>query len=317
MNCKNANSAAFALAWAALLALIPGCGERELFDASEEGLPVVDGILLVDRPFPPVFLRRARAADVLYDDASSALSGATLSIADGSLALTYSEDPLNAGKYLPGSSPPIVRAETEYTLDVLLPGGARLAARTTTPPQFDVTDWVILEETSLELRRDLRTYDELGDGVYDAPENQVTYLEGLLEARFTPPGGLGRYQVGISSLDEGSPFVIDGDFLDDEDFENFERHVGSPALEAADGFVRLPWFAIFFEGRHRVSVFSVDQNWFDLLRSEPHLTGAAGPAVGANAGDEFERPIFHVDGGIGLFGSASVDSIGFRILPRP
>ena len=35
------------------------------------------------------------------------------------------------------------------------------------------------------------------------------------------------------------------------------------------------------------------------------------------AGDNFERPLFHVNGGIGIFGSASVDSVGFVVLPRP
>jgi hypothetical protein len=52
------------------------------------------------------------------------------------------------------------------------------------------------------------------------------------------------------------------------------------------------------------------------VRSAPEISGAAGPVVGGNAGDGFERPIFHVEGGVGLFGSASVDSIGFVVLPQ-
>ena len=80
-----------------------------------------------------------------------------------------------------------------------------------------------------------------------------------------------------------------------------------------DGFVRLPWFAIFFEGRYQIKVWATDRNWDDLVRSTPNLNDGAG--FGGNAGDGFEKPIFHVEGGIGLFGSASIDSIGFRILP--
>ncbi len=34
-------------------------------------------------------------------------------------------------------------------------------------------------------------------------------------------------------------------------------------------------------------------------------------------GSGFDRPIFHVEGGIGLFGSASTDSVGIIVLPRP
>ena len=170
-----------------------------------------------------------------------------------------------------------------------------------------------------QLSRLARSYERSrrwGESVYDAPENQIVYQDGFLEARFAAPTGPGLYQVGILSLDEGSPFVIEGDFLDEDDFEDFSRQVSSPALEASDGFVRMPWLAIYFAGRHKVTVHSVDRNWFDLVRSAPEISGNGGPVVGGNAGDGFERPIFHVEGGVGLFGSASLDSIGFVVLPK-
>jgi hypothetical protein len=59
-------------------------------------------------------------------------------------------------------------------------------------------------------------------------------------------------------------------------------------------------------------VLLLDRNAFDLVRTSA-LDG--GFRLGGNAGDGFERPIFHVDGGIGLFGSAAMDSIGFTIRP--
>ena len=80
--------------------------------------------------------------------------------------------------------------------------------------------------------------------------------------------------------------------------------------------MRLPWFAIFFEGRYLIKVLALDTNTYDLVRSVPELANG-GPGFGGQAGDTFERPIFHLDGGIGLFGSAAVDSIGFTVLPRP
>ena len=87
----------------------------------------------------------------------------------------------------------------------------------------------------------------------------------------------------------------------------------SPVFEATDGRVRLPWFAVFFEGRHLYKIQSLDRNTFDLIRSTPQ----GGLAFGGNAGDNFERPIYHIDGGIGLFGSVSVDSVGFTVWPAP
>lgn len=123
------------------------------------------------------------------------------------------------------------------------------------------------------------------------------------------------FQIGIESLDLDSPFVIDVSFLDEDDLDDFERYSVSPALIAEDGKLRLPWFAIAFEGRYVLRTFTLDNNWFDLLRSLPELTDDSSLAFGGNAGDNFERPLFHMNGGIGLFGSAKVDSIGFTIFP--
>jgi hypothetical protein len=141
----------------------------------------------------------------------------------------------------------------------------------------------------------------------------VVYLDGLLEARFQRidvPG----YQIGNFSLDPGSEFVIRADFLDEEDYRKLKRQTSSPAIQAPDGNLRLPWFAIYYAGRHLTRIYALDRNWYDWARSSNREGGGG---FGGLAGDSFERPIFHVEGGIGLFGSASVDSIGYVILPRP
>ena len=57
----------------------------------------------------------------------------------------------------------------------------------------------------------------------------------------------------------------------------------------------------------------MDRNWFDLVRTQPE--GGGGFGFGGNFGEGVDPPLFHVQGGIGLFGSASVDSTGFRINP--
>jgi hypothetical protein len=58
----------------------------------------------------------------------------------------------------------------------------------------------------------------------------------------------------------------------------------------------------------------MDRNWFDLARTDPVLGGGGGGfGFGGATGDATEPPIFHVEGGIGLFGSMSSDSIGFYV----
>ena len=184
---------------------------------------------------------------------------------------------------------------------------------TTTPGRTQITRSVLLDESSQDVRRDLKTFLDGEDVIYTDPANQVNYLDGLLEARFDPVG-VKAYQVGIHSLDLDSERVLDVDWLDEDDYADLERNESSPPFEAKDGTLRLPWFAIYFGGRHLIKIYALDTNWFDFVRSSPDEMDGGG--FGGLAGENFERPIFHVEGGIGLFGSASVDSIGFFVLPK-
>jgi hypothetical protein len=238
------------------------------------------------------------------------VTGATVIIRWGSGDVEYLERTL--GVYGPGVPGPMVQPATTYQLEVRTTEGEVLTATTTTPAAFSADAWVLLDDAGA-VTRTLATFAEHGDSLYDQPSNRLVYQQGLLEGRFTRGGAVG-FQVGLSSLDGDSDFVIDPDFFDDEDFADLERDVASPPFDALDGKVSLPWFAIYFEGRYLVRIFSVDRNWYDLARSLPEFSGG-GPGFGGQAGDGFDRPLFHVDGGIGLFGSAAVDSMGFTILP--
>jgi hypothetical protein len=300
----------------ALLLLLAGCStERspgEFYAPTDVGTLVVQGLLFVDQPMPSVRLSRTVAPDVIFDPVAAAVSGADVEIARGDgVVFDYREDARRPGTYRPLDVSTPVHPGTRYHLQVRTGEGEALSAETVTPPSFTVTEWVVLDEATLDVVRRLRTFAELGDDVYDAPENQLVYQEGLLEARLATDDDR-VFQVGLFSLDPNSPLVIDADFLSDEDLADLQRQSSSPAFTAPDSRIRLPWFSIFFAGDYKIRIHSVDENWYDLNRSAPELGGGVG--FGNNAGDGFERPIFHVEGGIGLFGSAAVDSIGFTIL---
>jgi hypothetical protein len=311
-----------AAALVAVVILSAGCSTNrdldELFDPSAVGTLVVDAVLIVDERLPAVFVRQILAPDEAYDPELAAVSCSVSIYEEGVLEpYDYREQTVGnttTGRYLPIENTTLVKPGTRYTLGVRTADGRRVTATTVTPNRFSVSDWVLLDDETLAVRQTLRTFADSVD-IYEAPENQITYQDGLLEARFAPGDNADRYHIGLQSLDLDSDFVIEGDFLDEEDYADFQRQTSSPALEASGEFVRLPWFAIFFAGRYKIRVYAVDQNWFDLARSSPELVGIEGPTFGGNAGDDFDRPIFHVDGGIGLFGSGAVDSIGFKILP--
>jgi hypothetical protein len=299
------------LAVAALAAMLAGCAaEREpgdLFGPSAAGQLVVQSLLFVDAPLPEVRLSRTTAPDQV-PGAAAAERGAAVRVHAG--PSTHDFIDAGGGRYIAAEIVPVLPA-TEYRLDVTTARGERLTATTTTPARFAVTGWVLVDETTLQDERTLATYAEAGEDVYSRPENRLTYARDFLEARFAPPSAP-AIQVGLFSLDPGSDFTIDPDFFDEEDFGSLERETASPPLSGRDGYVRMPWLAVFFQGRYRVKIYAVDRNWYDFVRSDPQLS-EGGPGFGGNAGDAFERPIFRVDGGIGLFGSASVDSIGFHV----
>jgi hypothetical protein len=307
-----------------LMGLGLGCSgkrnPRDLLAPREVGTIVVDARLIVGRFLPPVYLHTTRSPSEPYHSDDAGLSGARVVIFSGpGDSILYHDHSL--GEYFPsyitGNEDGLVHPNVTYYLRVEAADGRVVTAQTATPDSFSVRDWVLLDDPSLTLRRRLATRRDFAyeDSVYVADSNQLVYQDGLLEARFDRSDAIG-YQVGIFSLDHNSPTVIDADFLSEHDLANLDRDTSSPTFDAPDGFLRLPWFAIFFEGRYDIDIYSVDRNWYDLTRSTDFF-GNNNIGFGTNAGDDFERPIFHIEGGIGLFGSASVDGTGFRVLPRP
>ena len=299
-----------------ICALVVGCSTDretgELFGTDlDEGRLVIDGLLIVDRPLPDVFLSETIAPGQPVTHRNSGVPGAEIRVSVEGNVYVYTNASDMVAQYLPPTDAPIVQPNTRYSLWVNADGQVATAT-TLTPDRFRIREAVLLDEQNLTTIRSFATYADSVD-VFEAPENQVIYQVGLLEARFDPIQAVG-YQVGVLSLDPRSPFVITADFLEPDDYYDFDRNSSSPAFLAPNGSLRLPWFAIAFAGRHTLRIFAVDQNWFDFIRTSPKFGGDGG--FGGNAGDNFKFPKFNVDGGIGVFGSASIDSLGFVVLPR-
>lgn len=305
-----------------LIALVGCKAERDplsLYGPDASGVLVIDALLIVDKPLPWVLISetvnatsRDRFGGPLDD--WKGVDDAEVVITQGEQTFLYrpSSD-VFVGSYRPPRNAPLVLPNTTYHLSVQSQG--RIAtAQTVTPGRLNIRAAVLLDETTLEVIRELKKYKD--SAVFNAPENRLSYQLGLLEMRFDPLPSSG-YQIAIESLDRSSDFLVDSDLFEEN---NFDRYGSSPALEAPDGNLRMPWFIVGFAGPHVIRVYAVDKNWFDLIRSVPELFQEDDDGAfqqGGLAGDNFERPLFHVNGGIGIFGSASVDSVGFVVLPRP
>ncbi len=283
----------------------------ELFGSSDADLIVVDAILIVDAPLPPVVLRRTVAPGHSYSAVATALEGASVSIQRGDAMFNYRPDPSRAGHYLPPADAPVVEPNGLYELRVTTGDGLTVRAQTQTPARIRIDELRLLaDDLETELRR-LRLFAEVGDAVYQAAENQLEYDKGVLIAQFQDDGPAVSYQVRLANLERSSPLLFDDEWIEDfEDFE-LERVETSPLLSLASGELYLPWAGIYYAGRYKVTLFAVDQNWFDLVRTD-NVDAERGSG---EAGQSFQRPLFHVENGIGLFASAAVDSFGFSVRP--
>ena len=283
----------------------------ELFGPSEADLPVVDAVLIVDAPLPPVVLRRTVAPGRSYSAAATLLEGATVSIHSDDAVFAYRPDPVRAGNYLPPADAPVVEPSRRYELRVGTEEGLEVRAQTQTPARIRIDElWLLDDDLETELRR-LKLFAEVGDGVYEAEENRLEYDKGALAARFQDEGTALSYQVRVANLEQDSPLLFDDDWFEDlEDFE-FERLETLPLLSLEDGELYLPWDGIYYAGRYKIKLFAVDQNWFDLVRTD----NLDAERSSGEAGQSFQRPFFHVENGIGLFASAAVDSFGFSVRP--
>lgn len=281
---------------------------ESLFGPDAGGELVLDGLLIVGRPLPPVFVTQTVTTGDRDSPRHAMAPDAVVEIRQGDRVFRYVRDPdASPFQYSPPPDPPVVAPETRYVM-VVTARDTTARATTITPRRFRLREGVVLNQETEQVLQRLKTFAEAADGVYRAPENRVVYKTGFLEARFDPidvPG----YQVGIVSLDR------DAEEVDRELSEETPDRTGSsPAIESTEGSVRLPWFAIYFTGRHLMRIYAVDRNWYDYARSGPQ---AQEGWFGGLAGENFRRPLFHVEGGIGLFGSASVDSLGFIVVEEP
>ncbi len=300
-----------------LLCLAACSAERQpgsLFGSAEEDSDlVVDALLLVDQDLPELFVRRSLAPDIAYDSEAAGVSDARVRILQGERVFEYAADPDAPGRYLPPPDPPRVEPRTEYQLEVEVEG-QRVWGRTTTPDRLRVRQAVLIDWETGQILRTLKSFAEAGDGVFEAPENQLLYLEGVLEIHLEAVEAEG-YQAAIFTL-ERYPNKVDEDldtFYEDDPDPSRNQ---SPPLEVREGILRWPWFAVYYAGRSIVKVYALDRNWFDYARTSADAQEQGGWAGGL-AGDNFERPLFSVEGGMGIFASASVDSVGFVVVLRP
>lgn len=284
-----------------VLLAFAGC---EIYNQDDyEELVVLEAYAVADRGLPVVRLSHTLPISEKYSFADAALTDAVVTVTllgdDGSDSETYRYRQQSAGIYTALNISHTVKPGRTYRVDVEFNGRPEtLTAKTTIPLQFEILSdveesYVYQSGRQLEI---LLTATES-----NASQNIYVFntlaLEPELE-NMTP-----FYRRAVEDGDaEVAEFQNNSSGLINEG--NFEINEDQTIL------LRFPWIGVAFYGENAVVTNSVDQNLADLVRSQQLQLGGSTLPPG-----EIPNLIYNVEGGIGVFGSLSSDTVFTRFTP--
>ncbi len=193
-----------------------------------------------------------------------------------------------------------------YRLDISanIDNSDLLASSTTTVP-----------EKGLEIDRDNSIFGDLFYRETDETGKLITP-----QVAYKQSENSAFYLLSISALDADihtfiyeNPFGLDiNDVLEqDGKIENFQYRARWTRPENQNGgfsIMEISWFQIWFYGPYRLVLYAGDENFYHFYNTHRNVQNIDG---------NLHEPIFHIDGdGIGVFGSAVIDTLSLNILKK-
>lgn len=274
--------------------LVVGCDTTA---TQPESQVVVEAYLRAEAPFPSVRLSRTVDVSARYDPVESGVQGAAVAVerlsADSTVVETIPfEEGATPGRYVPTTTA-TVKPETTYRLRVQTSDGTTVTSTTTVPDSIGLVE--VENETT-------RYQSEAQPAFTIEPPRPLTGRQNVYT--FTTTSLLDFERTPTDSLRASlTPFYADG--FDPEEDTLASLRVNSSGLLNEGNFQRnddgtitvdLPWIAVAFYGLNEVAINVVDDNYYDLLRSEQAQEQSFAPG-------EIPNVIDHVEGGTGVFGS--------------
>lgn len=281
-----------------LIPLVSSCDVTGQDDYQE--LVVIESYLVAGRALPELKISSTVAADAFFNPEESVLRGA---VAEVSL-LDENRNPLETipylfdsdqNRYLPQREH-IVLERRLYRLDVRFTDRSEvIQAITRVPDQVRV--------------------------VGDVPEAVVYQSEEQLEITISEPSQTDGQNVFVFSSIALEPFEENltpfyKASFDNDNIELEDVIINSSGLLNEGNFdinpdgtitLRFPWLGVAFYGDTEVVTTAVDRNLADLVRSQEVQLGGSTLSPG-----EIPNLIYRIDGGIGVFGSITSDTVRTR-----
>ncbi|MCC5940224.1 MAG: DUF4249 family protein [Balneolaceae bacterium] len=285
---------------------ISGCDSYLQEDYEE--IVVVESYAVANRQLPPVRVTTTVPADIEYNLNSAAITNANVQIVlldengNDEEVFPYRFADGNQGVYIPSieSQQHIVIPRRTYRLDINFNDRDEvIRAFTTVPDQVEIIGEVAenlvyqsSEQLEILIAENIRT------------QNQSVFVFSTVAQEPVIENLTPFYRA---SVDDGNVELIDlinnSSGLINEG--NFQRN--------PDGTVtlRFPWIGVAFFGPNLVVTSSVDENLNNLVRSQQFQLGGSTLPPG-----EIPNLLYNVEGGIGVFGSLSSDTVSTSFL-RP
>ncbi|MFI5202557.1 MAG: DUF4249 family protein [Candidatus Kapaibacterium sp.] len=278
----------FLLAMTVILIVFSGC-DNPIQTVYTEQL-VVDGFIYANEPIDSIVLHRTTPFGDYYDDLDYAVDSAQVTITVDGVAHTLLPTGLKGRYYLPASDL-VVQGGRTYFLSVTArnnqTGGVYSATSMTTVP-------MPIHLTGLA--------DSVHGQTFILDTNNLGSFVFLVTAG--PGGGADqRYLLSITALDTNAGRIRFQSGRNSTDTTVPERVRYSGVATGPTILVRPQFFSYY--GPNLVTFYSIDTNWADYQRQ-----------VIGRGGTDYQPSLNHIDGGIGVFGSAARDTVTIFIKPK-
>lgn len=264
-----------------------------------EELVVVEGYLVAGRDLPEILVSSTLPIDREYRFSEAALSGANIQIVlldmnnEATEVFEYIPDSDRPGVYIASTSPHTTLPGRTYRLDLDFDNRQEiLTAKTTVPDQVQIENAVkdtVVYQTDDQL--------EILLSPTQKTQNQNIFVFDSIARNPTMENLTPFYRSAILDGDaEIGDFIKNSSGLINEG--NFEINPNGTIL------LKFPWIGVAFYEENLVVTNSVDKNLTDLIRSQDVQLGGSTLSPG-----EIPNLVYNVEGGIGIFGSISSDTV--------
>lgn len=260
---------------------------------------VIESYAVADRPLPDITVKRTAEATDLYDDEILRINNASIQLMqldeNGSIIEQYNyQESANNGIYSAVNQDKRIQPGGIYQFVAEIPGAdEQIRATTIVPETFEI--------------------------ISNIPDELIYQGEEQLEITITNTTPEFRQNVFVFStvaqepLEENLTPFYQATFEDDDDVELNDFIINSSGLINEGSFdinpdntitLRFPWLGVAFYGENVIVIDSVDENIFDLVRSQEVQLGGSTLSPG-----EIPNVLYNTEGSIGIFGSMTTDTV--------